>query len=69
MEFETWKNKVENYVYIKINIKLKDLPDEDFWVNWYDSMSYKEMGNKIINNYFNFGNFIIGSVTENNIKN
>ena len=33
MEFETWKNKVENYVYIKINIKLKDLPDEDFWVN------------------------------------
>ena len=58
MEFETWLKKVDDFVYNKLDLHLKDLPDEDFWVHWDNRVTYEVMANKIITNQYNFLSFM-----------
>ena len=57
--FKLWIKKVDKRVYKKLNMHLSDLPDEDFWNNWNNGMNYKSMANHIIQDQYNFINFMI----------
>ena len=58
MEFETWLKKVDEFVYNKLDLHLKDLPDEEFLVHWDNQVTYEVMSNKIITNQYNFLSFM-----------
>jgi len=58
MKFKTWLDKVDDYVYEILNLRLKDLPDEDFWVHWNNKVDYKIMAEIIIKDQTNFIDFI-----------
>ena len=58
MNFKLWLKKVDSYVYKHLNMNLKDLPDEDFWVHWENNVTYTQMGNQIIKDQYDFVDFI-----------
>jgi len=41
--FKEWKSKVEQIVYKSIGLYLDDLPDEDFMMNYEDSVTPDDM--------------------------
>jgi len=47
MSFQNWKNIVDNIVYNKTKMHCNDLPDEDYWVNWDNNVSPKDMAQVI----------------------
>ena len=58
MRFNIWLKNVDSLVFETLNLRLKDLPDEDFWVNWDNEVTCEEMANKIITNQYNFLSFM-----------
>lgn len=49
MDFLEWKKKVEIIVYSLTNFHLDDLPDEDFYMNYENGTTFKQMAEYIIN--------------------
>lgn len=58
MDFKTWLKKVDMLVYKKLNLHLKDLPDEDFCINYDNKITCVEMADKIIKDQYNFLSFM-----------
>jgi hypothetical protein len=56
--FEKWMSLVESLVYNEIKMKLIDLPDEDFRINYDDGLSPNGMATIVINNYYTFEEFL-----------
>ena len=52
MDLKTWLKKVDELVYKKLNLHLKDLPDEDFRI------TCVEMADKIVKDQYNFLSFM-----------
>jgi hypothetical protein len=48
IDFEEWKQQVNNLVFAKIKINCYDLPDENYWFSWDDGMSSESMANLIL---------------------
>lgn len=48
--FVLWINSVENQVYNTLNLKLLDLPDEMYFVNFENGVSSKNMAEYVIEN-------------------
>jgi len=51
MEFNNWKNEINDIIYNSMNLNLTDLPDEDYYIMWEDKMCPKEVAKIIINDY------------------
>ena len=58
MKFNLWLKKVDNLVFQSLNLRLNDLPDEDFRVHWGNKLTCVEMANKIIMDQYDFLNFM-----------
>tara|TARA_B100000902_G_C27303213_1_gene913996 strand:+ start:1194 stop:1376 length:183 start_codon:yes stop_codon:yes gene_type:complete len=58
MNFKNWLKKVDDLVFNKLDLHLKDLPDEDFWVNYDNKMTCVEMADKIIKDQYKFLSFM-----------
>jgi hypothetical protein len=59
MEFKIWLRNVEIIVNKKLKLKLCDLPDEDYWINWNNKLSYEKMADIIIKDQNKFLQFIL----------
>lgn len=49
--FKKWLKQVDSIVYKKIGLRLRDLPDEEFYYSWMDGMKSHEMAEKIVSDF------------------
>ena len=50
MNFNTWKERVDNLVFKNLSLHCYDLPDEDYWVNWNKGSTPQVMAEFVIKN-------------------
>ena len=53
MEFDDWKQKVNDIIYKETSINCCDLPDEDYWMSWDNGISPQEISRTILNDLKN----------------
>ena len=51
LSFEDWKKSVDDLVFKQIYQHCDDLPDEDYWMEWYEKKTFQEMADGIVNDY------------------
>lgn len=49
--FEEWYKLVGDYIYQHLKMSITDIPDEDYWMNWHNGKTYKEMGTYVVSHY------------------
>ena len=52
LSFKDWKKSVDELVYKNIFQHCDDLPDEDYWMEWFEKKTYQEMADIIIKDYY-----------------
>ena len=52
--FETWMNEINKILVEKINLRIVDLPDEDFRVKFDDNVTSNMMAKIMIDEYLGF---------------
>tara|TARA_B100001248_G_scaffold206725_1_gene160771 strand:+ start:149 stop:547 length:399 start_codon:yes stop_codon:yes gene_type:complete len=51
MEFNSWKNEINDIIYNSIKLNLTDLPDEDYYLMWEEKKCPNEVAQIIIKDY------------------
>lgn len=57
--FSKWMDLVEKQVFKKLQLMLRDLPDENYRISFEDKISAHEMATIVINDYNNYENFLL----------
>ncbi len=51
MEFNSWKNEINDIIYNSIKLNLTDLPDEDYYLMWEEKKCPNEVAQIILKDY------------------